>query len=104
MGVILDIAPKITVVGGVGGNASVDLTDVYEKIEKNKNSIGDLGSLETTGKSSLVEAVNEMTGVLSAKADLERVKAIEQYIISLEERLSRVNIEILDPTAFLFLD
>lgn len=104
MGVILDIAPKITVVGGGGGNANVDLTDVYEKIEKNKNSIGDLESLETTGKTSLVEAVNEVKGGLIAKADLERVKAIEQYIISLEERLSRVNIEILDPTAFLFLD
>ena len=103
MGVILDLAPKVTVVGGTGGT-NVDLTDVYEKIEANKTAIGDLEALETTGKESLVGAVNEIKTGLGGKADLARVEAIEKYIISLEERLSKIDIEFIDPKTILFLD
>lgn len=118
MGVILDIAPKITVVGGGGGTADVDLTDVYQKIDENKSAIGEnkivieenktaigsLTDLSTNDKTSLVGAVNEMKNDLNNKANLARVEAIERYILSLEERLSKIDIEFLDPASILFLD
>ena len=89
MGVILDMAPVVVVNGGAGA----DLTEVNQRIEANEQSIGDLSALETEEKSSLVEAVNE---IKSGKADLSRVEAIERYIVSLEERLRRIDIQILD--------
>lgn len=104
MGVILDIAPKVTVIGGGGGTADVDLSDVYQKINENKLAIGDLSGLSTEEKASLVNAVNEVKSNLTNKAELARVEAIERYIISLEERLSRIDIEIIDPASILFLD
>ena len=80
MGVILELAPNIIVNGG--GASDVDLTEIRQQIEANKQAISDLKE---------------------QKSDLSRVEAIERYIISLEERLSRVDIEI-EPTAFLFFD
>lgn len=102
MGVILDIVPNIVINGG--GSANVDLTEVHQKIEANKQAIGDLTALATDSKNSLADAVNEVHGDLDKKADLARVEAIEKYLISLEERLSRVDIEILDPRSILFID
>ncbi len=126
MGVILDIVPNVTVTGG-----TTDLTEVYEKIQINQEAIGDLSLLETENKESLVLAVNEVKSLiistgdiiddslvseettwsskkiqdqLNLKANSNRVKAIEDYIVELEERLSRVDIQILDPKMFLFLD
>lgn len=87
MGVILDVAPVFN------GGANVDLTEVNERIESNKQSIGDLSLLATDEKNSLVEAINELK---SGNIDLSRVEVIENYIINLEERLSRVDIQILD--------
>ncbi len=89
MGVILDLAPVVVVNGGAG----TDLTEVNQRIEANKQSIGDLSLLETEEKNSLVEAINELK---SGNIDLSRVEAIERYIVSLEERLRRVDIQILD--------
>ena len=89
MGVILDLAPVVVVNGGAG----TDLTEVNQRIEANKQSIGDLSLLETEEKNSLVEAINELK---SGNIDLSRVEAIEKYIVSLEERLRRVDIQILD--------
>ena len=80
MGVILELAPQITISGG--GASDVDLTEIKQQIEANKQAISDLKE---------------------QKSDLSRTEAIERYIISLEERLSRVDIEI-EPSAFLFLD
>lgn len=100
MGVILDIAPKVTVNGG----ANVDLTEVHQKIEANKQAIGELSTLETESKDSLVEAINEIKNDLGGKVDTARIEAIERYILSLEERLSKIDIEILDPASILFLD
>lgn len=102
MGVILDIVPNIVINGG--GSTNVDLTEVHQKIETNKQAIGDLTALATDQKTSLAEAVNEVHGDLDKKADLARVEAIEKYLISLEERLSRVDIEIIDPKSILFID
>lgn len=87
MGVILDVAPVFN------GGANVDLTEVNERIESNKQSIGDLSLLATDEKNSLVDAINELK---SGNIDLSRVEVIENYIINLEERLSRVDIQILD--------
>ena len=87
MGVILDVAPVFN------GGANVDLTEVNERIESNKQSIGDLSLLATDEKNSLVEAINELK---SGNIDLSRVEVIENYIINLGERLSRVDIQILD--------
>lgn len=103
MGVILDIVPKVTVIGG-GGATDVDLSDVYQKINENKLAIGDLSDLTTEQKESLVKAINEVKTSLTNKAELARVEAIERYIISLEDRLSRIDIEIIDPASILFLD
>ena len=61
-------------------------------------------ALATDQKTSLAEAVNEVHGDLDKKADLSRVEAIEKYLISLEERLSRVDIEIMDPKSISFID
>ena len=80
MGVILELAPQITISGG--GASDVDLTEIKQQIEANKQAISDLKE---------------------QKSDLSRTEAIERYIISLEERLSRVDIQI-EPTAFLFFD
>ena len=102
MGVILDIVPNIVINGG--GSTNVDLTEVHQKIETNKQAIGDLTALATDQKTSLAEAVNEVHGDLDKKADLARGEAIEKYLISLEERLSRVDIEIIDPKSILFID
>ena len=102
MGVILDIVPNVVINGG--GSANVDLTEVHQKIEANKQAIGDLTTLATDQKTSLADAVNEVHVDLDKKADLARVEAIEKYLISLEERLSRVDIEILDPKSILFID
>ena len=101
MSVILDIIPNITV--NAGGASGADLTELRKQVEANKQAIGDLPELGTTNKESLVEAMNELKGNVEAKADLARIEAIERYIISLEERLSRVDIQI-EPTAFLFFD
>ena len=46
MGVILDLAPVVVVNGGAG----TDLTEVNQRIEANKQSIGDLSLLETEEK------------------------------------------------------
>ena len=100
MGVILDLAPVVMVNGG----SNVDLTEVHQKIETNKQAIGDLTALTTDQKTSLTEAVNEVHSDLDKKADLYRVEAIEKYLISLEERLSRVDIEIMDPKSISFID
>ena len=100
MGVILDLAPVVMVNGG----SNVDLTEVHQKIETNKQAIGDLTALTTDQKTSLTEAVNEVHSDLDKKADLSRVEAIEKYLISLEERLSRVDIEIMDPKSISFID
>lgn len=89
MGVILDLAPVVVVNGGAG----TDLTEVNQRIEANKQSIGDLSLLETEEKNSLVEAINELK---SGNIDLSRVEVIENYIINLEERLRRIDIQILD--------
>ena len=101
MGVILEMAPTVMI---NGGSANVDLTEVHQKIEANKQAIGDLTTLATDLTTSLAEAVSEIHGDLDKKADLARVEAIEKYLISLEERLSRVDIEILDPRSILFID
>ena len=92
MGVILDLAPTVLINGGGGSN--VDLTEIYQKI-------GDLSMLETTTKENLVAAINELQ---QAKAALARVEAIEKYIISLETRLSKIDIEFIDPKTILFID
>ena len=89
MGVILDMAPVVVVNGGAGA----DLTEVNQRIEANEQSIGDLSTLETEEKNSLVEAINELK---NGKIDSSRVEAIEKYIVSLEERLRRIDIQILD--------
>lgn len=89
MGVILDMAPVVVVNGGAGS----DLTEVNQRIEANEQSIGDLSTLETEEKNSLVEAINELK---NGKIDSSRVEAIEKYIVSLEERLRRIDIQILD--------
>lgn len=105
MGVILDLAPTVVVSGGVGGgSANVDLSDVYEKIQTNKDHIGDLTALATDEKTSLSGAVNEVHELLQTKANLDRVMAIEKYLVALEERLNKVDIQIMDPRAILFLD
>lgn len=82
MGVILDIAPKVTVIGGGGGTADVDLSDVYQKINENKLAIGDLSGLSTEEKASLVNAVNEVKSNLTNKAELvdEAVMAQMTYL------------------------
>lgn len=100
MGVILEMAPTVMISGG----SNVDLTEVHQKIEANKQAIGDLTALATDHKDSLAEAVNEVHSDLDKKADLARVETIEKYLISLEERLSRVDIEIMDPKSILFID
>ena len=101
MGVILDIIPNITI--NSGGASDVDLTEIKKQVEANKQAIGDPAGLETTSKESLVEAINELKLNADSKADLSRVVAIEKYIIALEEKLSRIDIEI-EPATFLFFE